>query len=294
MKSNVKNFIWKRFLVRLLIALIGTWIILFISLSLVYVARLLHPSCAPSPEELYGFESITVQTRDKLNLNGWWLPPKNGKVILLLGGLGSNRDTMLPDAGLLMRHGYGVITLDYRHCAGRITTLGYREIYELEAMINFSKTQPGVKRIGVLGFSVGGATALRGAARFPEIEAVIAEGNYANLYDEITATPTTIFSVEWQLQQLVIIGYWLRTGINPVRVSPISDVPRISPRPILFIHGENEINRSRGHDQYTAAGENSQLWVVPDTGHGGYLQTHPILYEATIIDFLDGSFADDP
>lgn len=293
MKSEMRNFIWKRFLLRLLIALTATWIILFLGLSLVYIARLLHPSCAPSSEDLAGFESITLQTRDKLHLKGWWLPPKNGNAILLLGGLGANRDTMLPDADLLMRHGYGIVTLDYRHCAGSITTLGYREIYELEAMLNFSKKQPGVEKIGVLGFSVGGATALRGAARFPEIEVVIAEGNYANLYDEFTAVPTTIFSVEWQLQQLVTIGYWLRTGINPVRVSPISDIPRISPRPILFIHGENEINRSRGHDQYTAAGTNAQLWVVPGTGHGGYLQAHPKLYEQTIISFLEESFTDD-
>ncbi|MCJ7625361.1 MAG: hypothetical protein MUO76_17830 [Anaerolineaceae bacterium] len=289
----MKDFIWKRFLLRLLSALITTWIVFFVSLSLLYVSRLLHPSCALSSEDVPGFESITLQTHDKLRLTGWWLPPKNGIVILLLGGHGSNRDTMLPDADLLIRHGYGIMTLDYRHCTGRISTLGYREIYELEAMLNFSRTQPGVEKIGVLGFSVGGAVALMGAAQFPEIEVVIAEGNYANLYDEITAVPTTFFSVEWQLQQLITIGYWLRTGINPERVSPISDIPGISPRPILFIHGEHEINRSRGRDQYEAAGANAQLWVVLDTGHGGYLQNHPKLYEQTIIHFLDESFEDD-
>ena len=214
----MKSINWKRFLLRLLIALIVTWIVIFLCMSLVYIEALLHPACPPTAESLPGYESITLQTRDGLDLKGWWSPPDNDIVILLLGGLGSNRDSMLDDANLLTSHGYGVVTLEYRHCAGKITTLGYREIYELEAMLNFAKAQSGVENIGVLGFSVGGATALRGAALYPEIEAVIAEGNYANLYDEITAVQTKLFSIEWQIQQLVTIGYWLRTGINPARI----------------------------------------------------------------------------
>ncbi len=54
-------------------------------------------------------------------------------------------------------------------------------------MRDFALSQPETEWLGVLGFSVGGATAIRGAARMPEIKAVIAEGNYANFYDELTA-----------------------------------------------------------------------------------------------------------
>lgn len=270
-------------------AFLTFWSVSILTISMVYVEKMLRPSCSNSLETPQGFDPITLELPDQVRLKGWWHPPDNGVAVVVLGGLGASRDSMLPTAVMLVKNGYGALTLDYRHCAGRTTTLGYRETEELDAMIAFARSQPGVYHTAVLGFSVGGAAALLGAAENIGIEAVIAEGNYINLEDEITASPAVPFSLQWQIQRAVLIAYRLRTGISPAQISPIEAIPKISPRPILFIHGEKEIARTRGREQFAAAGT-AQLWVVPAAGHGEPIRLYPLDYERRIVTFLAESF----
>ena len=198
---------------------------------------------------------------------------------------------MLTEAEVLASHGYGVLTLEYRHCAGKISTVGYDEIRELAAMSDFALSQPETEWLGVLGFSVGGATAIRSAARMPEIKAVIAEGNYANFYDELTAAYAPPLSFQWQVQHLVVFFFRLRSGVDPRTISPVDDLPAIAPRPVLLIHGELEADRSRAQWQYESASSpenaNANLWIVPDAGHGDYRRLHPEEYDTRIVDFFD-------
>ena len=283
----------KRRLLLFLAALTAAYIFLLTGLSWVYTQHLLHPACLPSPPERDGYQSVELTTSDGITLDGWWRSPQNGAVILLLGGLGANRDTMLTEADIISEHGYGVLTLSYRHCAEETATVGYHEIKELEAMRDFALSQPETEWLGVLGFSVGGSTAIRGAARMPEIQAVIAEGNYANFHDELTAAHAPSLSMQWQVQQLVVLFFRLRSGISAREISPVDDLPAIAPRPVLLIHGELEADRSRAQWQYESASSpenaNASLWIVPNAGHGAYHRLHPEEYEIRIVEFFDAA-----
>ena len=198
---------------------------------------------------------------------------------------------MLAEAEVLSAHGYGVLTLDYRHCAGQPSTVGYYEIRELQAMRDFALAHPETEWLGVLGFSVGGATAIRGAARMPEVQTVIAEGNYANFHDELTAAYAPPLSLQWQVQRLVVFFFRLRSGVDPRLISPVDDLPAIAPRPVLLIHGELEADRSRARQQYESASSpenaNASLWIVPDAEHGEYRHLHQEEYDMRIVDFFD-------
>jgi len=203
-----------------------------------------------------------------------------------LGGHGANHDAMLSEADLLGRHRYGALTLETRACAGALATLGYREVEDLQAMADFTEKQPGVIKLGALGFSAGSATIIRGAARLPQIGTVVAEGNYINHYEEITAVAAPPQSLEWQIQRLVAVAYALTVGVWPGEVSPVWDLPAISPRPLLVIHGEKEMERTRGQEQFAAAGEPKTLWVVPGAGHGEYYKVQPKEYEKKVVEFF--------
>jgi hypothetical protein len=132
--------------VRLLcLALLVAWVIVLAGLSMQYVNGLTLPVCVTGAPELAGFEPVSLHTPDGFTLSGWYHPPANGSVILLLAGNGGSRDAMLPDAILLARHGYGSLTLDYRNCArGGRSSLGYREADDLRLMAGFALVQPGV------------------------------------------------------------------------------------------------------------------------------------------------------
>jgi len=279
----------KRFTLRLAFALAAAWVILITAWSAFYTEKLLRPACHRAETlSVPDFEPVTLTTFEGLALTGWWHPPQNGAVILLVGGLGASRDTMLPEARLLAEAGYGALTLDSRACAGTSGTLGVDETNELDTMLGYAQRQPGVEWIGALGFSVGGVTVLRAAAANPKLKAVIALGNYANLHDEIIYTPSVFLSPQWQAQRLVLLAYRLRTGLPPRAVSPIDDLPRIAPRPVLLVHGERELNRTRGQDQASAC-PSAELWVVPNAGHGQYRALHPEEYTRRIRSFFDSS-----
>jgi uncharacterized protein len=277
------------FVRRLCLALLVAWVIMLAVLSLQYVNRLTLPVCVTGAPQPAGFEPVSLHTPDGFTLNGWYHLPANGAVILLLAGNGGSRDAMLPDALILARHGYGSLTLDYRSCAGGRSSLGYWEADDLRSMADFALAQPGVNRLGAMGFSAGSVAVIRGARRLPEIKVVVAEGNYYNLDYEIRNALAVPFSLEWQIQNLVVISYRGLVGVWPAEVNPAGDLPAISPRPVLLIFGEKEIANNRGYDQLAAAREPKQMWVVPGVGHGGYYQAWPAEYEARMIQFFDVS-----
>ena len=48
---------------------------------------------------------------------------------------------------------------------------------------------------------------------------------------------------------------------------PFADIKTISPRPMLFIAGENAHSREFSEDAYRLAAEPKELYLVPDAGH---------------------------
>jgi fermentation-respiration switch protein FrsA (DUF1100 family) len=85
----------------------------------------------------------------------------------------------------------------------------------------------------------------------------------------------------------VAASYWLQSGTNPWQVSPIDDLPAISPRPILLIYGESEIASGRAYDQFAAASQPKELWVVPGGDHGRNYAQSPAEYEQRVLAFFD-------
>jgi pimeloyl-ACP methyl ester carboxylesterase len=194
----------------------------------------------------------------------------NGAAIIAMGGPGGALGNNLPPVGFLLKEGFGVLQVDSRACAqpAARVTLGADELLDAEAALRFLKSQPDVQYIGMIGFSMGGVTAIRTAARHKEIEAVVAEGGYFNLGKDITDADRIIPWVERAFLYLVVDAFHLQTGVDPFAVSPEDDLPMISPRPVLLIYGSQEIDSGRGKLQYRVAREPKQLWVVEGGKHG--------------------------
>lgn len=102
-------------------------------------------------------------------------PPQNGVVILAAHGYAGVRHSDIHM--MLARHGYGVLSWDFRahgKSGGEVSTLGVFEILDVEAALDFALQQPGVKRAGgTWGGSMGGATLIMATANHLEIEALV-------------------------------------------------------------------------------------------------------------------------
>jgi uncharacterized protein len=66
-------------------------------------------------------------------------------------------------------------------------------------------------------------------------------------------------------------------------------VPRIAPRPLLFIYAPDGANATEvlTPDFARVAGPNAALWTVPDAPHIKAIETAPVEYERRVIDFFD-------
>lgn len=283
----------RRLILRLLLASVAAWIMLLAALAYRYIDGLTRPPCLPISAEPAGFDSVTLTGADGIALRGWWRAPRNGAVVLLLGGNGSSRDALLPEAYLLAERGFGVLTLEYRNCAGGRASLGDRETGDVLVMARYARSQPGVRRAGALGFSAGAAAIIRAAARDDGIAALVTEGNYYALDEEIRSRGAAPLSLAWQIEELTAITFQLVSGTHPSELRPGDDLVRVAPRPVLLIFGEREVDASRGQAQAVNAGAGAQLWVVPGAGHGEYRLLHPQEYESRVAEFFESTLLKD-
>jgi dienelactone hydrolase len=282
-----------------------------VEISRRYAHALVYPGCSgphrtPDDIGIMGYQQVTFGSQagradfgelsraanlDRFRLTAWWLPSQNRAAVILFPGIGQSRDGMLDQGALLARHGYGVLFTEPHSCANPDLpfTAGYLEVSEVAGALAFVQAQPEVdaQRIGVLGFSVGGATAILGAAQLEDIQAVVAEGNFYNLGHDIANIGGNNSLLQSFYSHTILFFYRYYTGVDARLVSPIDAIAKISPRPVLLIFGEYEVEDGRAHEQFAAAGQPKALWIVPGLGHGGYIQTWPEEYEAQVISFFD-------
>jgi dipeptidyl aminopeptidase/acylaminoacyl peptidase len=262
--------------------------------SALYTQAFTHPGCGdiggtPTDAGIADAQDVTYLSHDGLTLRAWYLTPENGTVIILLPGLGGARDGMLPAAAILASHSYGLLMTELRSCAhpeGQ-ATLGYREALDLGEAVAWVLSQPSVTHVGVLGYSMGGVTAILGAAQDERVEAVVAEGGFYDLTDDITDRDKTV-SLTRRL--IVSLNPWFfrrETGVDTRSISPVRVVGQISPRPLLLIYGDREAEEAHAREQYEAAGDPKMLWIVPDCGHGDYIQAAPEEWERRVVAFFN-------
>jgi dipeptidyl aminopeptidase/acylaminoacyl peptidase len=259
-----------------------------------YAHTLTHPGCfetglTPTDAGIGNAQDIAYPAADELTLQAWYVPPQNGAVVILLPGLQGGRDGLLREAAVLAGHGYGLLATELRSCAhprGR-TTLGHREAADLRAAVDWLAVQRGVERVAVLGYSLGGVAAILGSAQDPRIEAVVAEGNFHDLVADVTNAGRADPLWNRLIYRAVLTFLRRELRVPPQEISPIASIATISPRPVLLVYGDKEAENAHAHKLYARAQEPKALWIVPNCGHGQYLDVAAAEWEQRVLGFLD-------
>ncbi len=172
----------------------------FIGIGLLSAWQVTHPARILSgltPKNFnLSFEEITFTTKDGISIAGWFLPSrqagipskasategKSAPVIIFLHGYPAEKGDLLSIANDL-HSDFNILLIDLRYfgkSGGSFTTLGTKERLDLEVAIDFLELR-GFERIGVLGFSLGGATAILQAEQDSRISAVVSYASFADL-----------------------------------------------------------------------------------------------------------------
>jgi dipeptidyl aminopeptidase/acylaminoacyl peptidase len=261
---------------------------------------LVHPgrtftSRTPESVGVIEYQDVSFSSTDGINLRGWYVPPDNGAVVILVHGLGGNRGQLLDDAGILVERGYGVMLFDLRNSGesgGEITTLGLLEANDVQGAVDFVLAQPGVDtdRIGLLGHSMGGATVILAAAQDQRVRAVVAQSAYTGIEDNVEDTLRQLTGLPpFPFAPLVIFFGEREAGFDITEVQPIDEIAAISPRAVMIVHGEEDelIPVANAYELYEAAGVPRGIYVIPGGRHYGLPQSEPEEYIERVVGFLD-------
>jgi len=259
---------------------LGIIVIVIIAVSMLLSVFLSqrHQQQESSTPGMFGlsYEDILFITIDKLTLHGWWIPaPGSIHTIVFLHGFHGSMDPDLKYAPSIHNAGYNILMFDFRahgRSDGTTITLGALEVQDVNTAVEYALKR-GSKKIGLLGFSMGGRTALLAASDSNQvIRAIVSDGGPLNLTVAILHRMKEK-GIPWGLRHLLcgslLLGLSIRTGKNLFRINPVCNYTIYSKIPILLIHAEfdhytNSFDLQR---MVNGFGDNVNLEVIPGVGH---------------------------
>jgi uncharacterized protein len=237
-----------------------------------------HPQQLISSPTKYNldFENLEFTTVDNLHLRGWWIPCSgSNRTIIFLHGYAGSKDPDLKYSPAIHQAGFNVLMFDFRahgQSDGSLTTIGALETRDVEAAIDYVRSR-GSEKIGLLGFSMGGRTALLTAeVNSQGISAIVSDGGPLRLLFTILQQFKEK-GIPWGLRHIltasILLGATMRAGENLFRTDPIRRVSALRGIPIYLIQAElDPYTRVEDLQNMVAEiGENAKLEIVPGVKH---------------------------
>jgi pimeloyl-ACP methyl ester carboxylesterase len=237
-----------------------------------------------------------------VRLAGWYVPAGNGDpaapTIVLAHGWGSSKSDML-DRAALLHDRYDLVLFDFRnHGQSDLapTTQGVREATDLRAILDWLVTASGEERIGVLGVSMGGASALAEGVRDERVDAFAIESTHATIGDAAEARIARAgYPLALPGSWAVLLGTLLRTGQDISSVDPLAIIDDLDGRPVLLVAGGRDDSMGADDPQRLEAaareaGTPVELHVCAAAGHAEAPDVCPQDYAAWVVGFFDRAF----
>ncbi len=205
-------------------------------------------------------------------------------------GIRANRLEMLERARFLHAEGFSVLLFDFQASgasSGQHITFGHLESADARSAFEFLRAKTPGERIGVIGLSLGGASAI--LANPPvEADAMVLEAVYSSFGKAVEnrlvmrcGRLCTYFSplLTWQVKP--------RLGFDPAVLQPAARISRLH-APVLLIAGEQDQHATLEDMKqiFANANEPKELWVVEGAPHADFHRVAKAEYERRVLAFL--------
>jgi pimeloyl-ACP methyl ester carboxylesterase len=233
--------------------------------------------------------TVMLVTQDGVPIDAVHLPPEGGsepaevasgqRDLALVIAHGFTMSWQRPMIWKLVRQfnrHAGVVTFDFRGHgrSGGLSTLGDKEIDDVDVAVRYAR-ELGYQRVATIGFSMGGSVVLRHAALHGGVDAVISVSGPGRWFYRGTVAMRRVHLAAERRLGRAFTKYALNTRISPDGwptpdpMPPAEAAARISPTPVLIVHGDQDIYFPPDHGQqlYDAAREPKELWLIPGFGH---------------------------
>ncbi len=220
-----------------------------------------------------------VYAEDGVKIAGVHLSPRKSETLLIYvhGFMSGKNHRRVPDFVEACSTFTDVMAIDLRGHGDSEggSTMSDREVLDVEATVAYARSL-GYQRVITVGSSMGGASVIRHAALYQDVEAVATIGAFADTTDA-------------GLRLLYTSGQFGQTWSYVTRKTRLDRLPhhddppymlveRIAPRPLLLIHGEWDptVHPNSAKMLFARAHEPKEIVMVPRAGHD-----HPHLNAAT-------------
>jgi dipeptidyl aminopeptidase/acylaminoacyl peptidase len=254
------------------------------------------PYLMPSYEDV----SFPAHGDPDVRISGWWIGGAAGDsptVIVVHGLNGCKRSpTVLLPAGMLYHLGYSVLLIDLRNEGDSTVTDGrfaggvleYRDVLGAWDWVRSVRGVP-ASRIGLLGMSMGAASALIAMGQEPGVAAVWEDSSFSDINvaisDEVARNGYPTFLVP----AAILVGRVV--GVDITSMGPLDAIAKLNSRPIAIIHGtaDTRMPVKHAHALIQAVedrGGNPYVWLVDGVDHTRAVYAHPAEYERRLAEFF--------
>jgi fermentation-respiration switch protein FrsA (DUF1100 family) len=269
------------------------------------------PPFETDPRREFGldYQDVAFPTSGGATLRGWLVPAPAGRGagapevgIVAAHARGGDRRSYLDHLPLFGDLGYTTLLFDFREHgvsdgAGRGMSLGVREAQDVSAAVRYLKQTTGVRKVVVIGHSLGGSAVILAAAADPAVDAVIADSSLAS-FEQYIYDNTAVFARRRPVlrslpppphlwSRLVVAFTAWRIGVPDLR-APEDVIARVSPRPVLLMAGTGDGVVEWAHTQrlYDRAGPSKELWLAEGADHNSLHLKYPQEYRRRVSAFL--------
>lgn len=241
------------------------------------------------------FDTLSIQAEEGLILRGYFIHANTTQpqaTLILVHGIGSNKEAYLGYARTLAESGFNTIVYDQRahgKSDGQYCTFGFYEKQDLSKFVDIARRFYPHVPVGVQGSSLGGAVALQALESDERLEFGIVESTFNTLENVVVEYGHGYFKFRsrW-LAQRVLTKAAAIARFRPFEVKPVESCKNIE-QPILMIHGEidEKIPIAFNKENFEALqSKDKEFWIVKGAGHQDVGEKGGEAYIKKVISFI--------
>ena len=252
-----------------------------------------RPENLKTPESIgLPYEEFEIPSKDGRKLQLWKIPgEKSEALFILFHGYVAKKERLLPAAKILHARGFSSILVDFPGsggASGSITTMGILEALDVKSVFEFAREKFPQTPLVLFGSSMGAAAIARAVA----LENISPDGLILESpFDSFLQTMRNRFLIlkvpSFPLAEFIVGWMSVLSGTNVFGHAPAKFASSLQ-MPVLQLQGEKDIKVSHEQAQniFREIPGQKHLQIFPNVGHKFFAQTHPELWENTVMEFV--------
>lgn len=254
------------------------------------------------PYLIDSYQEVSFPSRDaNVTLSAFYIPANDADApaVIVVHGLSAckRQSSSLVAAGMLNRNGFAILVIDLRDMGdseiedGR-QSAGTKEYRDVLGAWDWLVTVKGMKpeRIGLFGYSLGGASSIIAAGEEPRVAAVWADSAFADI--EIIIDDLLIkYGLPQPIKWTALMTGRLMSGDDLTAYKPVEELSKFGDRPLFIVHGDADTMVPVYHatllkEAAKTANVPAQSWIVAGSRHVESMFDSPLEYEAKLVEFF--------